>query len=754
MPKLFFQRQGVGELSFNIPEVQLAAPIVAGLEGVGQPRFRYQGMDLQPGPPGWQQRLKKPLFFEWQKIECFFEADASSPFTAPYSLCINGLPLGIYSENEGKKVRLSTSFSLEGAVGYTDISLLDARGRQVFVLETEVFPQKLDYKEDFHFMQAEIASMVYNLAFDLLKKTYQPQMPAQTPRPLDAEWLAILSRLFEPMLQSLDRIRRQPWTSLKTQNRLRPVGEVRKAGGKLLRWIQKHPQYHSPHRHNHYPLGSGLHLTHLPDQQKLPCYDNLPNRFVYWAAKRVMQQLEHMQQQLRSLNRNALHIQQLSRQLRDFRRKLSLRLQDEMFQNLSAFNQPDTYSAVLSMAPGYREFYRRFLMLQKGLSLYEHGLFRMSYKDTATLYEYWCFFKLLSVLTGGQQVQLSTQSLIRIHHNRLQLRLQKGMRSAISLEHPNGNRMLLVYSPRFATDTFAQIPDILLEIYKPGFEHPFRILLDAKYRFDSKNDSAYPSAVPYGPPTDAIAQLHRYRDAILFSPRQRHEHGSTAAKAFGGIVLFPYPGKAADFIDHPFYKSIAEVNIGAIPLLPAPQGGHYLLRTYLHELLQASPHSLYEQVVEYEKTEHTRVLQELKQKVLIVPAYPQHRQSSLNAFFHQQAFPLPWQRSLAQQAREATGLALFDEQSSQLVGYAKIVGLDFALAGEGALPELTRAVAPGQHKFVLFSLEEVQPVRLFCRHTSMRPFFTTNVFALRKALASGEENDLKIQDYQQLKALG
>ena len=81
------------------------------------------------------------------------------------------------------------------------------------------------------------------------------------------------------------------------------------------------------------------------------------------------------------------------------------------------------------------------------------------------------------------------------------------------------------------------------------------------------------------PPTDAINQMHRYRDAIYYSK----EHEPYRAKEIiGGYILFP--GRGSDeYIRQRYYSaSVESVNIGAFPLLPHSDS---LLRDHLADIL-------------------------------------------------------------------------------------------------------------------------------------------------------------------------
>lgn len=67
------------------------------------------------------------------------------------------------------------------------------------------------------------------------------------------------------------------------------------------------------------------------------------------------------------------------------------------------------------------------------------------------------------------------------------------------------------------------------------------------------------------PPSDAINQMHRYRDAIYYgSDRKKH----SSKEVIGGYILFPGRGDNETIAKRYYSSSVESVNIGAFPLLP------------------------------------------------------------------------------------------------------------------------------------------------------------------------------------------
>lgn len=248
-------------------------------------------------------------------------------------------------------------------------------------------------------------------------------------------------------------------------------------------------------------------------------------------------------------------------------------------------------SLVFSMASGYRDLYKYYLMLLRGLSA-TGDVFHISVKDLAVLYEYWCFIKLNSMMKD--RYKMISQNIIKIQGNGLFVSLVKGQGSEVKYENTeNGDIITLSYNPKTAgSPTVAQRPDNVLSLRKrSGFKQnrQYEYVFDAKYRMNpALPGTDYYKAISQspGPEVDDINTMHRYRDAIVYqngaSPYER--------TMFGAYVLFPY-SDLERYKTHRFYKSIEEVNIGGLPFLPSATE---LVAQMLEELIADSPDSAFE----------------------------------------------------------------------------------------------------------------------------------------------------------------
>ena len=234
-----------------------------------------------------------PVFFAWQQLEVFFEPIEDHPYQAPFQLFLNRQPTEFRSfQGQGEKL-LFGSLNLSNAVGYTDLEIRDSKGKTIWLFETEIFPTKLGYKRDFEEMVGELTDEVYNLAFDLLKKTFVRTKAVIADRPSGTEWLSIFETLFELLQKQLLNILNQPHSEVVSRGVVMPVAKVRRHHPNAIQWLRKNPftlreaqKADQLHIRGHAP-------TRLLALQKQISYDTVENRFLVWMLKQLKLDLEN-----------------------------------------------------------------------------------------------------------------------------------------------------------------------------------------------------------------------------------------------------------------------------------------------------------------------------------------------------------------------------------------------------------------------------------------------------------------------------
>lgn len=516
----------------------------------------------------------QPLFFEQQSYEILLEPESGHKvefWHENYNIRKNITPVGRRGEMRSGVIRFGNDIGMSDFIVRVD-------GKNYLKLTIEVFPSKIGYKDDYKAIVADVTAEVYNLVFDFLKKTYASFNIASTGQASPVEFFAIIRKIYTEFLAASDMVLAKPHHILQTEHTLLPGHKIRRTDNKTLGWIEKHPDH---------AMCSGDRI--LADKalavKKYVTYDTKENRLTKYILQSTVKRLEDFRKRYETLGwegDNAV-IDQLDTMIRGIRRRYNT----GFLREVEAAPANSGMSLVFGMAPGYRELYRCYLLLQHGLSV-TGSVFQISVKDLAVLYEYWCFIKLNSLMK--QRYQLLSQDIIKVAGNGLCVSLIKGQRSRVRYRNPeNGELITLTYNPREDSGaTVPQRPDCVLCLKKKGAKNDYEYVFNAKYRLDpAREGSRYQMlyGTP-GPQEEDINTMHRYRDAIVY----QHEASPYERTLFGAYVLFPYRNQE-EYRSHHFYRSIEKVNIGALPFLPSATT---LVTEMLDELISDSPESAFQ----------------------------------------------------------------------------------------------------------------------------------------------------------------
>ncbi|GGJ33059.1 DUF2357 domain-containing protein [Paenibacillus hunanensis] len=571
-----------------------------------------------------------PCFYEQREYEFVFQINEA--ITYPINFYHSNAQIREAISHKGKNI-LSGILNFRNEVGFTQLDL-HTNGKRLLTLEIEIFPSKLDYKKDYMMLLKEINAQVYNLSFDFLKRTYQSVELRDSSQPSLSEFFSIISHLFEQIERAMERIQTQPHHNMERELELRNAPLVKRPSSRNVSYLARHPKYleklHSQYSRQSFndidhnqgagyiqspppgtiPIaGEAYRPTRLLDTVKRLSYDTAENRFLRWMLERILMRLNQLNEQYEQLSRpsnyrSRSYDEQFSLVVAQMIRRLERMLSADWLQKLTPMRSM-SISLVMQMAPGYREMYRYYLTLLKGLSI-QSDLLRLSMKEISELYEYWCFLKLNELL--ARKYSLVEQSVIKLNHSGLFVTLDRGQQSQMKYRHPRTGELFVLYynsAPKgTASPTLAQRPDNVLSLHKQdaGKQKTYNFIFDAKYRIHvAEQGSAYRAMYKQpGPQEEDINTMHRYRDAMvhlddsLAEDRERYER-----TMYGAYVLFPYSDEE-QYREHHFYKSIQRINVGALPFLPNATS---LVEQFLDELIADSPEKSYERATVPQRTE-------------------------------------------------------------------------------------------------------------------------------------------------------
>lgn len=581
----------------------------------------YLSADFSLQVLGQQQQHAPFYFFEWQNILFNAVFNENEKFKPPFFLIINE---GV--KHRSKKISgidiLSAYFAFKNQVGQTIIKITDSRNQTIFKLSTEVFPQKMDYRSDYRMMMSEIADILQNLAYSLLKDTFQKARPRPEGHTTENEWWNILDRLFESLMLSLSVIKRQPKHEIIREDLVAPINRIKKASVKNKIWFQRNPKYIS--KEQGLLLPDGNRFTHALSTRKFTSYDTYENRFVVYAIRQTIHRLSSYKKEIEKQN-NTGEYEFFINRINTYLGNLHSKLNDGFFNEVSEFEKRNYFSTTLTKGAGYRDFLQIYLLLSKGLEILQNDVFKIEQKDIATLYEYWCFLSLVKIIQQKNKLDLIYQDIIKISAGRFNVELKTGAQSSLKFKNNYSEEIEVYFNRKFSADnssfTYDQKPDHAISFKKSGYANPFWFIFDAKYRFVEDQH-----ATSFDAPDDAIGQLHRYRDAILhhFKDSQTYR---TAIKNLGGIILYPYPLPESGYKTNKYYKSIEKVNIGALPFLP---GKTRLVADYLDDLLnRKTPEQHFEDFIEMDYKEYRDKQHEFDEWITIGVIKKKHQKARL-----------------------------------------------------------------------------------------------------------------------------
>ena len=465
------------------------------------------------------------------------------------------------------------------SAGFSDFEIY-YDGKKSLVVRVEVFPSKISYKEDYQDMLQDISNEICGAVLDFMRNTYQEFSVGSTQNTVPALFFEIIKRIFDKFQNAANMIVSSPHHKLYVEHPVVPSHKVKKIDNHTMKWLQKHPE-------NVVPMYVGYAAVKAPTVKKQITYNTVENQFTKFILKSTIRKLKDFRDlYTRSTKKPEQAVLGSVDSMTNVLNKL---INTTFLREVDDYKATQSMSLVFEMAPGYRELYKYYLMMQRGLSV--HGdVFRMSLKDTAQLYEYWCFIKLVTLMK--KNYHLASPDVIKVDNTGVTITLVKGKKSEVKFINPRtGETITLSYNPgEQNTQTVNQKPDNVLTLEKRGTDVPYMYVFDAKYRIENNpTDAFYPDNKP-GPKVDDINTMHRYRDSIVYENNTQSRF-MFEKKMFGAYVLFPYNDPDGEYKDHRFYKSIESVNIGGLPFLP---GTTELLETFLGELVADSSESAFE----------------------------------------------------------------------------------------------------------------------------------------------------------------
>lgn len=291
-------------------------------------------------------------------------------------------------------------------------------------------------------------------------------------------------------------------------------------------------------------------------------HDTPENRFVKFFLEDLQRRLKHIADTFGQGKGCYLH-PELGEEVARLRLAVRSGLEHPLWREVGRLRMVPSGSMVLQRQEGYRQLFRFHALLQL-LGRYDYALPALDdlleLKDTATLYEYWCFFQVKQVLDGFLRLRQVT-SLVKEDGD-----LSQSLQEGLCLNYEGG--VTLCFNRTFpgskgSGQFLLPIDYHINESYSLNFRPDIAIsfagrwlLLDAKNKGENGFYGEEGENGIIGKFKDEdINKMHTYRDALI--------------EVVGSFILYPgnkpafYPAQT----DDAFFTGV-----GALPLRPGVDG--------------------------------------------------------------------------------------------------------------------------------------------------------------------------------------
>ncbi|MCQ8848088.1 restriction endonuclease-like protein [Alteromonas stellipolaris] len=517
-------------------------------------------------------QFEKPLFFENTDYE--FEFVFKNHLSIADLKAEIGHHYSVFADAFHPKKRtnsLAGTINFRNHLGKATLPLrytTDDGVQEVFVSFT-VWPTKMDLHSDFEAIFTEFEPDYDEWRYALITPTehsFTRKRSRQKDFPL--LWLAHFKSLWNELQQQTQLIINAPHNRLLSyEKKLRAERIKGKISARLEQKISS-------------DFTAGDFARRYTVKKKILSVDTPENRFIKFAISTMIQRLGQLENMTRKQESGRVSAdyglsEHFFTDLKSWKDTLIKLHRAPLFKELSSFNGLKKESLVLQQRTGYSGFYRAWQELKMYLETFGEGA-SLSVKGMDELYEVWCFLKIKTLL---EEIgfRISEHEGANIQQTGMEWQTKDGFGGAFRMEK-KGIKARLSHEVTFCktkgeirTLTVNQKPDIVLEATFDSGE-TLIWLFDAKYRLENKSDET--DRVP----DDAINQMHRYRDSLLYKSNSGYSR-----PVFGAFALYPgYFDQSDSSVKNVYQSAIDELGIGAFPMLPTDdESGYYWLKSFL-----------------------------------------------------------------------------------------------------------------------------------------------------------------------------
>ena len=288
---------------------------------------------------------------------------------------------------------ISGIINFKGEIGYSDLYVM-VDGKEHLKVTVEIFPTKIDYKEDYKALLKDVNDEIYNLAYGFLGRTYLGAAINNKNISNYNEFYSILNYVYDKLLKSIGIIIDRPHHMLEKQYLVRKHSALKNSSNETLKWLEKRPHLIKNIDGRYIPMEA------LQVKKGITVNTN-ENKFLKFILIRIVRKIDEFIKRYKEIYYNkenkSYRDEEVIKKLTTMKNEILRRSNTSFLKDVQADMNFSSISLVFSMANGYRDVYKYYLMLQRGLNI-NSNILTLSMKDLPLLYEYWCFIKLNSLL--------------------------------------------------------------------------------------------------------------------------------------------------------------------------------------------------------------------------------------------------------------------------------------------------------------------------------------------------------------------
>lgn len=412
-------------------------------------------------------------------------------------------------------------------------------GKIVYKLPIEVRSKKIKYNEQYPAMIGDLSKYSSGLIFEMNSPLYQSFELNEKRSDTSYEDFMLLEYLFRPenLPSTIEYLSKNLYTLLECCIEEVPTSMASNVGPNELIDVFTNPKNLHKNKENSiwYQRANGYVPIRINDTRYVDTIDVPENRFY----KNFLEFIENLIVSLIEKTEEGY----VRDKLHEYKEEISYYLSQRYFKDISAMEYAPLNSQVLQKKEGYRDILEYYLMFEFGFKMNWDITddFRGYEKKLSTLYEYWCYFELISIVKELTGSKINFEDVFKIDNQNWNIHLKEGIIKKFDLEMSNQViKINLMYNKLFSKDkgTYSVDlkPDYTLEFIING--NNYKIHFDAKYRLNIEDESFK---------NQDIVKMHSYKDAI--------------ENTLGAYVF--YPGEKDRIFEENELKSV-----GAFPLNP------------------------------------------------------------------------------------------------------------------------------------------------------------------------------------------